>query len=47
MKRLGTCKKSLSFTFKLHEGGNARKWNTPPPKLESVETQTPTTKGTQ
>ena len=35
---------SLSFMFKLHEGGDARK-NTPPLGQESTETQTPTTEG--
>ena len=37
------CPSHLNFM----RGGNARKWNTPPPKLEPVETQTPTTIGTQ
>ena len=44
--RVGACQMSLSFTFKLHEGGNARRRNTPPPSQESVETQTSVSEGT-
>ena len=36
------CPSHLNYTR-----GNARKWNTPPPKLELAETQTLTTKGIQ
>ena len=45
VQRLGTCKKSLSFMFKLHEGGMPENGILLPPKLEPAETQTPTTRG--
>ena len=46
-KGWGHVKRVCPSHLNYMRGGNARKWNTPPPKTEPVETQTPTTKGTQ